>query len=109
MCRKETVDVHCRYCIVVKKFKEAIVEIVGASGNHDQKESPGLVAVCLASHEENESRQKVYAVLAPMHIRNELETNWGCTGEQCNDHLKDYDEIFFCVQNDLKLHDNNIR
>ena len=94
-------------CPVVKKIEEADVENVGACRNHCQKELPRLVAVCLASQEMAESR--LYAVLAPMHKRKELEANWGCTGEQCNEHLKDYDEVFFCVQNDLKLHDNNIR
>ena len=107
MYRIETVDVQCRVFPVVKKFEEADGENVGACGNYRQKESPRLVTVCMASHEEAKSR--LYAVLAPMHKRNELETNWGCTGEQCNEHLKDYDEVFFCIQNDLKLQDNNIR
>ena len=109
MRRRETVVVHCRFWAFVKKFKEAIVEIVGAFGNHGQKESPGLVAVCLASHEMAESRQKLYAVLAPKHKRKDLETEWGCSGEQCNDYLKDDDEVFFCIQNNFKLQDNNIR
>ena len=109
MCRIETVNVHCRYYIFVWKVEEENVENVGASRNHRQKESPRLVAVCLASHEIAESQQKVYAVLAPIHKRNELETNWGCKGEQCNDYLEDDDEVFFCVQNNLKLKDNNIK
>ena len=94
------------------KIEEADAENVGVRRNHGQKESPGLMAVCLASHEMAESRQKVYAVLAPIHIRNELETNWGCRGEPCNERLADDDQVFFCVpqpkQSYLKLKDNNI-
>ena len=106
MCRIETVVVQCSFIPVVKKCEEADVEIVGASRNRHE-ESPRLVAVCLASHVVAESR--LYAVLAPIHKTNELGKKWSSTGEQCNDYLKDNDEVFFCVQNNLKLQDNNIR